>query len=139
MLGDERDVLAPLAQRRQVDRNDVDPIEQVFAKTAVGNPLRQILVGRRDHPDVGFHFLEAADAPEFPLLEHAQELHLHHAAHLPDLVQEYRPALRDLDEPLLVRLGAGEGAAHVAKQLRFQQRLGQRPAVDGHERLFAAQ
>ena len=69
-------------------------------------------------------------APELALLQHAQQLHLHDRAHLADLVEEDRALLGDLDQPLLVAVGAGERAAHVAEQLGVEQRLGQRAAVD---------
>ncbi len=35
--------------------------------------------------------------------------------------------------PFLLRIGAGERAAHVAEELRVEQRLGERAAVDGDE------
>ena len=37
VLRQQRDVLAPLAQRRQANRNHVDPIEQIFAEAALGD------------------------------------------------------------------------------------------------------
>ena len=67
-----------------------------------------------------------ADAPELPLLQDAQDLHLQHRAHLADLVEEDRALVGDLDQALLVRVGAGERAAHVAEELRIEQRLGER-------------
>ncbi|MFN8096101.1 MAG: hypothetical protein U0599_28455 [Vicinamibacteria bacterium] len=39
-----------------------------------------------------------------------------------------------LEQALLVGDGAGEGAAHVAEQLRLEEPLRDRPAVDRHER-----
>ena len=122
VLGEQRDVLAPLAQRRQHDRDDVEAVVQVLAEPALGDGLGQVLVGGGDDPDVGLQFLEAADAAEAPLLQHAQQLHLHHRAHLADLVEEDGALLGDLEQPLLVAVGAGEGAAHVAEQLRLEQR-----------------
>ena len=41
VLGEQRDVLAPLAQRRQRDRDDVDAVEQVLAEPPVGDQLRR--------------------------------------------------------------------------------------------------
>ena len=40
------------------------------------------------------------------------------------------PVLGDFEQPLLVRVGAGERAAHVAEELGLEQRLGQRAAVE---------
>ena len=41
--------------------------------------------------------------------------------------------------PFLLRVGAGERAAHVAEQLGLEQRLRQRAAVERDERLLAPQ
>ena len=36
------DVLAPLAQRRQAHRDDVEPVEQVFAKATGGDLVGEV-------------------------------------------------------------------------------------------------
>jgi hypothetical protein len=54
--------------------------------------------------------------------------------HLADLVEHQRAARGQLQQPDLVGGGAGEGALLVAKQLRLDQVLGQRRAVDLDER-----
>ena len=41
-----------------VNRDDVDPVEQVLAEPALGDRLGQVLVGRRDDADVGLQLLE---------------------------------------------------------------------------------
>ena len=38
VLGEQRDVVAALAQRRQPQRDDVDPVEEVLAEPALGAP-----------------------------------------------------------------------------------------------------
>ena len=45
-----------------------------------------------------------------------------------------RSAVRGLQLPELVSIGAGEAALHMSEQLRLEQRLGQARAVDRHER-----
>ena len=64
VLGEHRNLVAPLAQRRQVDRDDVEAEEEVVAELAVGARLRQILVGRGDDADVHADVLLAAEARE---------------------------------------------------------------------------
>ena len=39
MLDEQGDVFAPLAQRRQLDRDDVQPVEEILAERAVGDHL----------------------------------------------------------------------------------------------------
>ena len=72
------------------------------------------------------------------VLEEAQQLDLHVRRNLGDLVEEHGAALGDLDLPLARAVGVGEGAALVAEQLALDQRLGNRPAVDRHERPVTA-
>ena len=59
-----------------------------------------------------------ADRPHLALLERAQELRLQIERQLADLVEEQRAAVGLLDEAALGVERAGEGAAHVAEQLR---------------------
>ena len=47
MAGQQRDVLAPLAQRRHPDRHDVEPVEQILAEPAGRDLGRQVAVRRR--------------------------------------------------------------------------------------------
>ena len=52
VLGEQRDVLAPLAQRRHEDRDHVQAEVQVLAEPAGADLRRQVLVGGREHPHV---------------------------------------------------------------------------------------
>ena len=56
----------------------------------------------------------------------------------PDLVEEDRAPVGDLEQALLVRHGAGEGALDVAEQGALEQFAGHRPGVHGDERPVAA-
>ena len=49
---EDRDVLAPLAQRRQVDAQDVEPVVQVRPEAALLDALAERIVRRRDDADV---------------------------------------------------------------------------------------
>src|SRR6266849_1325061 len=52
VLGEERNVLAALAQRGQRDRDHVEAIEEVFPEAALANQLLEVAIGRRDDPHV---------------------------------------------------------------------------------------
>ena len=80
----------------------------------------------------------AAEAHELALLEHAQQLGLDRRRHLADLVEEQHAAVGLLDASRLGGDRAGERAALVAEQLRLEQLVGQRRAVDRDERPVAA-
>jgi hypothetical protein len=59
---------------------------------------------------------------------------LHGERQEPDLVEEDRPAVRRLEQSHLGLTGIGERTALEAEELGLQQRLGNRAAVDVHER-----
>ncbi len=87
-LAQRQHVLAPFAQRRQLDREHVQAIEQVLAELPELNRLVQVAIGRRDDAGVGLEHARAAETLEFALLQHAQELRLRRQAHLADFVEK---------------------------------------------------
>ena len=97
-----RNVLAALAQRRQVHLDDVEAVVEIAAEPAGGDLGAQIAVGRGDHVDVDAARLERADALDLAELEHAQQLRLHRQRQLADLVEEQRAAVGVLEQARLV-------------------------------------
>ena len=88
VLDQRRDVLAPLAQRRNVDRDHVEPVEEILLEPAVGDHLPEVAVGRGDDPHVDLLGALGAERLELALLQHAQQLRLQRRAHRADLVEE---------------------------------------------------
>ena len=134
VLGDEGDVLRPLAQRRKVDRDDAQAVVEVLAEAPRPDHLQEILVRRGDDPRVHHARRALADALELPLLQDAQELHLQVQRHVADLVEEDRAAARQLEPSDAVPHRSRERALHVAEELALEQVARQGPAVDRHER-----
>ena len=60
----QRNILAPLAQRRHTDPNDVQPMVEILAEAALAHARFEILVGRGDDAHVDFDLLVAADPVE---------------------------------------------------------------------------
>ncbi len=118
---------------RQPHRNHVQPVEQILAERPLGHQPREVAVGGRNHAHVHLDRPRIADALHFPLLQRPQQLHLQRRAHRPHLVEEERALVRLLEPADAVADRAGERAAHVAEQLRLEQRLGNRAAVDRDE------
>ncbi len=54
MRTEQRNVIFPLAQGRDKDGDDVEPIKEVFTERPFPHPLRQILIGCSNHPDIHF-------------------------------------------------------------------------------------
>ena len=139
VLREDRNLLAALAQRRQVDRHDVEPEEQILAELSFGDGLLDIAVGGRNDAYVDAHVVLAAEARELAVLEHLQQLGLQRKAHVSDLVEEHRAVVGELELARLVLDRAGERAALEPEQLRLEQLGGQRGAIHLDERPVAAE
>ena len=138
VIQQQRNVGRPLAERRQLNRETAQAVIQIGPKLSGGDHLFQIAIRGGDHPHVGGDGLIAADPLELLLLEHAQHLGLQQQRHIANFVEKQRAAVALLEFADAPLIGAGEGAPLVAKQLAFQQRVGNGGAVDGQKRLFRA-
>ena len=87
-----RDLLAPLAQRRHVDADHAQPVEQILAELAFAHALLEIGVGRRDDAHVDPLRPGLADRHDLALLEEPQQLRLHVERQVADFVEEQRAA-----------------------------------------------
>src|SRR5262249_16436429 len=97
--GEEPDVAAPLAQRRQLEARDGQAEEGVLADPA-GLNLAVGIAGRRgDDPPVDLAPAVAPEALPLRALGGAQELRLERGVELADLVDEERPAVGLLERP----------------------------------------
>src|SRR5207244_12877203 len=74
--GEGRDVLPPVAQRRQADRKDAQAVVQVLAEAARLHLVLEATVGGRDHPYVDRACPGLADGAYLALMERAQEFRL---------------------------------------------------------------
>ena len=132
------DVLAPLAQRRQVDRHHVQPVVQILAEPLGLDLGQQVAIAGGDDARIDADGLRIADALELALLQHAQQLDLQLGRGGVDFVEKDRAGVGRLEAAGAIVDRAGERAAHVAEQFAFQQAFAQRAAVDAHERAAAA-
>ena len=94
MVDEQRDLLAPLAQRRDVQPDDVEAVEEVLAEAAVGDQRVEVGVGGGDDADVDAMGPGLAERMDLARLEEAQQLGLHVEADVADLVEEQRAAAR---------------------------------------------
>ncbi len=123
VLDQERDVFQSLAERRHFNREDVEPIKQVFPEPAGRDGFRQVKVGRGDDATVCFDRLGAAHPLKPAVLQHPQQFGLHPQGHFADFVEKKSPSIGELKTPFLLTVGAGERAPLVAKKLALQERL----------------
>ena len=121
MPDEERDVARALAQRRDADREDVEPVEEILAEAPGGDGAPQVAIGRGDEPRVDLDRRLAAHAAEAPFLQDTQQPRLQLQRHLADLVEEDRAAVRELEGAAAVAVRPGEGAAHVPEELALDE------------------
>src|SRR5690606_31976939 len=120
-LRQKRDVLPPLAKRRQLDREDVEPDVEVFAEEPRLDLLLEIPIGGADDPHVHRDLGLTAEAAELFLLQYPQEFRLQLDGELAHLVEKERTAVRQLEAAEAALVGPGEGPLLVAEDLRFHQ------------------
>src|SRR5579864_7937814 len=142
-IGDERldedgQIVLAVAEGRQLDREHVQPVIEVFAKLVLPDGLERLDVRRRDDANVDALFALAADRPKCPLLEDPEELRLGGGGHLGNLVEKQRAPVRQLERSLPARDGPGECALLVAEELALEQRVRNGRAVDRYERVIGA-
>src|SRR5581483_10209166 len=81
-LEEDRDLLATLTQRRNVDGDDVEAIKQVLAKGAFLHGTLERLVSGCQDPDVDRDIALAAETREFAVLQDVQQFGLKRGMHL---------------------------------------------------------
>src|SRR6266568_2330962 len=97
------DLADALAQRRDDQRDAVQPEVEIAAEGAAGDLGLEVAVGGRDEAHVDGARPEPADAQHLPGLDDAQELGLGGGRQLAELVEEDGAALRGLEQPGLGR------------------------------------
>jgi hypothetical protein len=117
LFDEQRHVAAQFTQRRQAHHDHSQAVIQILAEAVLGDRPFEFHV-RCGH-DAGVHVdgTRRTDRPHLAFLQDAQQLHLQRRRGVADLVEEHGAAVRLLEHPLVVRHGAGERAAHVAKEL----------------------
>ena len=137
MPGDDRQIVAVLAQGRHVQPTDVEAIQQVGAEAAGRHFAVQVAVGGREHAHVDLGRAVRTDTLHLPLLQRAQQLRLHVQRQFADLVEEQTGPVGDLELAEPVRGCTRERALAVAEQFALDDRLGQCRAIHVHQHLVA--
>jgi len=61
IVDQERDILAPVAQRNQVNRDHVDPVVKITAHLSLGDEILQRDIAGGDHPHIDMNLQVAAE------------------------------------------------------------------------------
>jgi hypothetical protein len=127
--GERRHVVGTVTQRRDRDRKHAQAVEQIAPEAADGDLVLEPPVGGGD--DAGTAALRAIrpDRLHLAVLQDAEQLRLETGRGVADLVEEHGAVAGVQEQPGAVAVGAGEGTAHVAEELGFEQRFRQGSAV----------
>ena len=133
-LCQSRYVFAPLAQRRHIDADDIEPVIQVLPELARLHHLCQVFVRGADDAHIYGDFFRSAQGAHLPLLNHAQQLGLHGKRQVANFVQKQRAARCALEQAFAVGYRPGISAFAGTEKFGFEQRFGNGAAIDGHKR-----
>src|SRR5215831_10262729 len=100
--------------------------------------MLEIAIRRRDEAEIHFFRFDRADAEHFLLLQDAQDLRLDRGGHLADFVEEDGSAVAALEKTRLRLIRSGERPLFMTEKLAFEERLGERGAVDLDEGLIGS-
>src|SRR5262249_26494772 len=133
VLDEQRNIFGSLAQRRNYDRKNIQPVEKVGAEGSRRHRSPQVTIGCRDHPYINRDWMIAPHPLKFLLLQPPEEENLRSQGESPDFTQKQRPAVGRYKSapPPLQR--AGESALLVPEKLGSNQRLRNRSTVDTNE------
>src|SRR6267143_3836988 len=127
------DVFAPLRERGENERDDVEAIVKVLAEPPGFHLDIEVAMRRGDDPYVHRRPVSRTDRTHLAVLQYPQELGLQSKGHIADLIQEKRASVRCGDKPLVVVDRAGERAFAVSEQFGFKQIFRDGGAIDRNE------
>src|SRR5690606_14292529 len=121
MQRNNRDIFAPVAKGWNVYEDNGQAVVEVLAKLMLGHPRQQVLVRCGNDTYVYRYRTVTTNARDLVLLKGAEDLGLSGQAHVADLVEEERTAIRlfKLADPLLRR--TGKRALLVSEELTLYQ------------------
>ena len=123
MLNQQGDVRPPLAQRRQVDADHIQTIEEIRSKDALSHQVLEVRIRGADDPRIDRKAVPSADRSNDSFLQGTQELALHVFRHVADLVKEEHSLVRRGEQALTIFVGPGEGALYMPEELALEQGL----------------
>src|SRR6266496_728535 len=130
----QRNILFPIAQRRQFDWKNVEPVVKITAKAAVCDSRLQITIRRRDNANISAQNFRAAYAFKLAFLQNAQQCDLRLHWQISYFVEKNRAALGQFESTEPPLNCSSEGSFFVAKQLRHDQRRRNGGAIHTDER-----
>ncbi len=123
-------VLAAVAQCRDINGDDVQAVKQVFTEIAQTNFLGKVAVGRGNYADIGRCGMFAPDRAIVAVFKEVQKLRLQRQRQFADFIQKQTAAIGKTDKAGAFLMRTGVGALFGAKQFAFDQLFRQGGTVD---------
>ena len=133
MIYEERYILTAHSQRGEIDRDDIDPKEEILPNFTGFNHFPEVAVGGRDEPKIRFPGPAVPDGKVNAVVDCPQQLDLHIQAQFPDFIEKKGPLVCAVQVSGGIRVRAGKGAFFMPEEFTFKQMLGYGPAVDRHK------
>jgi hypothetical protein len=130
-------ILAALAEQRQIQSEHVDSVEQVWPEPSRVGFCLQILIGRAQYPDVNLAFHLIPNSAKSAVLQEMQQLALEMQIQIRNFVEKQRATMSEFDTPWLSDVCSGKGPSFKSEQFAFKQRAGNRRTVNLNEFPFA--
>src|SRR5580765_3449253 len=128
-----RDVIAPLAKRRNVNWKNIQPVIEVGAKGSLLHHASQVAIRSCYQTNICANRSRPAQSFKFLLLQNSQQLWLQLQRYVAHFIQKQRALMRDLKPPDLATDGARKCTALVPEQLALQQTERDRRAIQLYE------
>src|SRR4030095_5502862 len=87
VLNQQWNIVAVVAQRRKLDCNYVQTVQQVFSKSALLHGLQRVHVCRGYDPNIDTGLFSRTEPPQLSVFEDPQKLRLQQNGHLRDLIR----------------------------------------------------
>src|SRR5260370_20186295 len=118
-----------VAERRQRDRESIQPIVEIFAEFPVSDQQRQVPIGRGNDTDIDSRGARAAYWLKLTLLEHAEQFGLKFQRHVSYLVEKQRSTIRQRKAADVRSESARECSPFMPEKLAFEKASRHRRAV----------
>ena len=135
--GEQGNIIAVLAQRRDGNGDYVEAVVEVLSELGGFNGLLEIFVGGGENASFEGYGMSSADAFELSLLKDSQKLGLHGRRELTDFVKEEGSICGGLKFAFSCTDGSCECALLMSEELAFDEGFGDCGAVDSDEGVFA--
>ena len=107
-IDEQADVVAAIAEWRQVQLEDAEAIVKVLAKAFVADILLEILICGGDDANIDGYFFGATDGQERVAFENSQQFCLAFERELADFIEEQRAEIGLLKKADVIAIGARE-------------------------------